>query len=35
VGAELSAIPADHLAATWLWIGRLDKLRDQLEVCGQ
>ena len=24
---------ADALSATWEWIGRLDKLRQELEIC--
>lgn len=33
VAAELSRLDAAAYPATWEWIGRLDKLRRQLEVC--
>ncbi len=33
VASELEKLPAQRYAATWEWIGRIDKLRQQLELC--
>lgn len=33
VAAELAQLPPERFPATWDWIGRLAKLRDQLEAC--
>lgn len=33
VADELARIDPAELAATWAWIGRLDRLRAQLEEC--
>lgn len=33
VAAELDALPPERFPATWAWLARLAKLRDQLEAC--
>lgn len=35
VASELEQISAEKLSATWEWIGRVDKLRRELEICAQ
>lgn len=35
VAKELSEIPAAENPATWEWIGRINKLRQELELCRQ
>lgn len=35
VAAELEQIAAEKLSATWEWIGRVDKLRRELEICAR
>lgn len=33
VAAELAKIPPKTIPATWEWIGRINKLRQELELC--
>lgn len=33
VAAELEKIPPQELKASWEWIGRVNKLRQELELC--
>ena len=33
VGTELSQLDATQYPNTWEWIGRIDKLRQELEIC--
>lgn len=33
VADELERLPAQSYQETWEWIGRIDKLRQQLELC--
>lgn len=33
VGAELSRLDVKDYPNTWEWIGRIDKLRQELELC--
>ena len=33
VASELEQIPAQNLEATWEWLGRINKLRQELEIC--
>ena len=33
VGAELSRLDVKEYPHTWEWIGRIDKLRQELELC--
>ena len=33
VGAELSRLDTAEYPHTWEWIGRIDKLRQELELC--
>ena len=33
VGAEVSRLDAVEFSNTWEWIGRIDKLRQELELC--
>ena len=33
VASELEQIPAKDLEATWEWLGRINKLRQELEIC--
>ena len=33
VGAELEKISFEQAPALWEWLGRIDKLRQELEVC--
>lgn len=33
VGAELSRLGGSEYPNTWEWIGRIDKLRQELELC--
>lgn len=33
VGAELSRLDVKDYPHTWEWIGRIDKLRQELELC--
>lgn len=33
VGKELATIPYEGYQATWEWLGRIDKLRQELELC--
>ena len=33
VGAELENVPYQNFENFWEWIGRLDKLRQELELC--
>ncbi len=33
VAAELENATAEQYPATWEWIGRIDKLRQELELC--
>ena len=33
VGAELVKLDSAEYAHTWEWIGRIDKLRQELELC--
>ncbi|MBQ8660773.1 MAG: hypothetical protein IJ482_00405 [Alphaproteobacteria bacterium] len=33
VASELENLSAGNYPATWEWIGRIDKLRQQLELC--
>nr|DAH27397.1 MAG TPA: PalH/RIM21 [Bacteriophage sp.] len=33
VAAELENLTADEYPNTWEWIGRIDKLRQELELC--
>ena len=33
VGAELSRLDSTEYAHTWEWVGRINKLRQELELC--
>lgn len=33
VATELEKLPAKDLEATWEWLGRINKLRQELEIC--
>lgn len=33
VAAELEKIPPQNLTYTWEWLGRINKLRQELELC--
>ncbi|MBQ8465278.1 MAG: hypothetical protein IJ545_04635 [Alphaproteobacteria bacterium] len=33
VASELQNLPAETYPHTWEWIGRIDKLRQELELC--
>lgn len=33
VGAELATLDYSKYSNTWEWIGRIDKLRQELELC--
>lgn len=33
VGAELSKLSSSEFPNTWEWIGRINKLRQELELC--
>jgi hypothetical protein len=35
VAAELEGLPWERMPATADWLGRLDKLHDQLATCGR
>lgn len=35
VAEELEKIPQEKLAAFWEWIGRINKLRQELELCSR
>lgn len=35
VAAELEHLAAEDYPDTWEWIGRIDKLRQELEICKQ
>ncbi len=35
VAAELEKVGYSEFPNTWEWIGRIDKLRQELEVCGK
>jgi hypothetical protein len=35
VAAELEKISYDQAPNFWEWLGRIDKLRQELEVCGK
>jgi len=35
VAEELENATAEDYPATWEWIGRIDKLRQELEICKQ
>ena len=35
VAAELEKVNYSEFPNTWEWIGRIDKLRQELEVCGK
>lgn len=35
VAAELEKISYDQVPNFWEWLGRIDKLRQELEVCGR
>jgi hypothetical protein len=35
VAAELEKANYSEFPNTWEWIGRIDKLRQELEVCGK
>lgn len=33
VGAEMATLDYSKYSSTWEWIGRIDKLRQELELC--
>ncbi len=33
VATELEKLPAQDMEATWEWLGRINKLRQELEIC--
>lgn len=33
VGIELESLSFEEYPATWEWLGRVDKLRQELEIC--